>query len=172
MSHDPGEMRPAPIDWIPSAQLGQVHKRRPQIGRKKQLRAPKARGRNAHDGERMLVDLDSPAHHGAIAVEMSAPVIVAQDNEGYAVLPMLVGTMDKPPKVRLNAQRIEVVATDQVRPNDGWIPGAGVEPHRALNAIGNQRIEAAVAFEQVQIVGVRLRGSAFSFEGSLKHEKV
>ena len=171
MADHPGEMGAALLHRIPSAHLRQVHQGRPQVRREEKLRAAKVGRRNPRNRVGMLVDLHGAAHRGRIAVEVTVPVGVAQHDVGHAVLSMLVGTMEEPAKIRLDAQRIEVIAADHVRPDDGGIPAARVEPHRALNVVGHQGFEAAVSIAQVEVIGIRLRGSASSFESSLQHEE-
>src|ERR1700757_634731 len=153
MPHHPGEMGAALIDRIPSAHLLQVHEGRPKVWREEKLRAAKAGWRNPRNLVGVLVDLDAAADCSRIAVEMTVPVGVAQDDIRHTVLSMLVGAMEEPSKIGLNAQRVEVIAADVVGPHDGGISPTGVESHRALNAVGHEGFEAAISITQVNVVG-------------------
>ena len=62
--------------------------------------------------------------------------------------------MDEPPKIRLNAQGVEVVSANLKSPRQGWIL-AGVQP-RLSDVISDQTVEAAIAVAQIQIIGIRL----------------
>src|SRR5271168_145317 len=158
MADDPGEMVPATLYWVESGHLRKVHQGRPQVRREEKLSAAEV-GRG-HAGNRvgMLVDLNGAAHRGRIAIEVAVPVGVAQYHIGHAVLAVLIGTMEEPAKIRLDAEGIEVIAADHIRPDDSRIPATGVESDAAADVIGNKGFEAMVSIAEVEIVGIRLRG--------------
>ncbi len=65
--------------------------------------------------------------------------------------------MDESAEIRLNAESVEVVAADHIRPDDRGISTAAVESYATVNVIGNQRVEAAVPVTQIEVIGIRLR---------------
>ena len=100
----------------------------------------------------MLVDLDDTAHNAAIVLKMAVPIGVTQHQVRCAVRSMLVGDMEEAAQIRLNLHRIEVIPSDLITPDLGWIP-ACIEQHLGED-IGRQAIEAAVAIAQIEIVGI------------------
>src|SRR5271166_2165359 len=77
--------------------------------------------RHAEDGERMPVEPNNAAHHGAIVLKMSVPICVGENDIRRAVWAALIGSVEESPKVRLNAQYVEVVSGGLVFPGIGWI---------------------------------------------------
>src|ERR1700733_12728495 len=104
MADDPGEMGATILDRIPSSQLRQVHQGSPQGRREEKLSAAEAGRRNAQNRVGMLVDLDGVAYHRGIVVKVAVPIGVAQNDIRHAVLSMLIGAMEEPAKIRLDAQ--------------------------------------------------------------------
>src|SRR5882757_874634 len=112
------------------------------------------------------------SHGGRIAVEVIAPVGIAEDDVGHAVLTMLVGCMDKPAKIGLHAQGVKVIAAYQVRPHDRGTLAAGIESNCPRNVIRHQGFEAVVAVAQVAVIRIGLRRTVPLAESALQHEQV
>src|SRR5207237_717448 len=83
------------------------------------------------------------------------PVRMTEHEVWGAVGTMLVYGVEEPAKIRLDAQRVEVIAAHRLGPGAGWIV-ARVEPH-LCERVRREIVEAAVAIAQVDIVGIRLR---------------
>jgi hypothetical protein len=167
------------VKWEPRISSGshppilrQVHQGRPQVRREEKLSPAEVGRRNSDNCVGTLVYLNDAAHRSGIAVEVAVPIGVAQYHVRHAVLSMLIGTMDEPTKIRLNAQGIEVIAADHIWPDDGRFPVAGIKSDATDNVIGNQGFETVVSVAQVEIIRIRLRGSVSQFEGSLQHVEV
>src|SRR5216684_9207339 len=80
-----------------------VNDRHKEIGRENQY-CPAERGRRyPDDGKRMPVELENTAHHAEVTLKLAVPISVGEHNIGSTVRAMLVGCMDDPAKVRLNA---------------------------------------------------------------------
>ena len=171
MADDPHEMGVTTLQRVPSADLRQVHNGRKQIRREEKHSAAEVSRRNPRNRVGMLVDLNRAAHRGAVAVEVAVPVGIAQDYKGHAVLPMLIGAVQQPAKIRLHAQRIEIIAADQIRPHHRGIPAASVESDAADKVTGNQGCKSMVSIAQIKVIGVGMGGSVSSFEGSLDRVK-
>src|SRR5579859_4694768 len=102
----------------------------------------------------MFVELHRAPDYPAVLLEMIVPIRVGEHDKGSAVGAALVRCVNKPPKIRLNAQRIEVVSADLKRPCQGWI-FTRVQPYLS-DVTGDQILEAAVTLPQVQVIGIRL----------------
>ncbi len=76
---------------------------------------------DAKNGEWTPVEPNNAAHHGAIVLKMAVPICVREHNIRRAVGAMFIGSMEESPKVRLNAQYVEVVSAGFVFPDIGWI---------------------------------------------------
>src|ERR1700742_333394 len=120
----------------------------------------------------MLVYLYGAAHRGAVAVEATVPEGIAENDLRHAVLTMFLGSMDESAKIGLNAESVEVVPANHVRPDNGRISAASVEPHATLNVIGHQGIKAAIHVAQVTVIQIGLRWRSIRPVSSLHHEQV
>src|SRR3984885_4285949 len=89
-------------------------------------------------------------------IKMAVPERIAQNDLGHAIRPMFFGSMDKPAKIGLNAQGIEVIATYGIGPDYGGISVPGIEPNAAHDVVEHQRVEAAVPVTQVAVIRIRL----------------
>src|SRR5271170_6350389 len=98
---------------------------------------------HAKDGEWMPVEPNNAAHHGAIVLKMAVPICVGEHDIGRAVWAVLIGSVEESPKVRLNAQHVEVVSAGFVFPDIGWI-FARIEA-RLRNSKNSHIVEAASA---------------------------
>src|SRR6267154_2280067 len=131
-----------------------VNDRNKESSRENQY-SPAERGRRYPDyGKRMLVELENTPHHAEVTLKMALPISVGEHNIGSAVRAMLVGSMDDPAKVRLNAQCVEVVPAHFKDPGARWIL-PGVQRH-LTDAISCHSIKTAVAIAQIEIIGIRL----------------
>src|ERR1700733_11153047 len=90
-------------------------------------------------------------------IKMAVPERIAQNDLGHAVRPVFFGSMDKPAKIGLNAQGIEVIAAYGIGPDYGGIAVAGIEPHAAGDGVEHQGVKAAVSVAQVAVIRIRLR---------------
>ena len=75
----------------------------------------------------MLVQLNHAAHHAAIVLKMAVPICVAEHDIRSAVRAVLIRAVKETAKIRLNAQRVEVVPAHLIEPGRGRIV-AGVQP--------------------------------------------
>src|SRR5215470_3804346 len=83
------------------------------------------------------------------------PVRVAKDGPRRAVGATFIGSVEKATEMRLNFERVEIVAADFVDPGGGGV-FARVEGGYA-NVVGREAFEAVVAVAQIDIIGIRLR---------------
>jgi hypothetical protein len=83
--------------------------------------------RHAKDGEWMPVEPNNAAHHGAIVLKMGVPICVGEHDIRRAVWAMLIGIVEESPKVRLNAQYVEVVSAGFVFPGSKSLAFATAE---------------------------------------------
>jgi hypothetical protein len=72
---------------------------------------------------RMFVEPDHAPHHAGIVLKVRVPVGVAQHQVRRAVRTVLVSGVKEAAKIRLNVQRVEVVAGDEIEP-----PRVGLSP--------------------------------------------
>src|SRR5690348_11713665 len=107
---------------------------------------------HAKDGEWMPVEPNNAAHHGAIVLKMVVPICVGEHDIRGAVWAMLIGSVEESPKVRLNAQYVEVVSAGFVFPDIGWI-FACIQPC-LRDGPSSHIIEAAIALAKIEIVGI------------------
>src|SRR5712691_2168770 len=74
-----------------------------EIGRENQYSPAEPGRRYPDDGKRMPVELENTAYHPEVTLKTAVPISVGEHNIGSAVRAMLVGCMDDPAKVGLNA---------------------------------------------------------------------
>src|SRR5712692_8937647 len=117
-----------------------INDRHKEIRRENQYRPVEPRWRHTYDRERMFVYLNRSAHNAAVLLEMVVPIRVTEHDIGSAVGAVLIGCVDKPSKIRLNAQCVEVVSANLKGPRQGWIL-AGVQP-RLSDVVSYQTVEA------------------------------
>ena len=100
------------LQRIITCQLRHVHQGRPQVRREEKLSAAEIGRRHTQNRVGVFVDLNGAAYHRGIVVKVAVPIGVAQYHVRHAVLPMLIGAMEEPAKIRLDAQGIKVIAAD------------------------------------------------------------
>src|SRR6202041_2602848 len=98
-----------------------VHHRQEDIWSEKQDGPLEPWRRHANDSECLPVEANNATHHGAIVLKMAVPICVGEHDIRRAVWAMLIGIVEESPKVRLNAQYVEVVSAGFVFPGIGWI---------------------------------------------------
>jgi len=113
-----------------------------------------SRWRYTEKGERMLVQLNRPPHYATIIVKMGMPIRVGEHEIRGAVRAVLVGWVDKPANVGLNAQYIKVVSANFIAPS-AHRTFARIQP-RPGHVCCRQAFKAAVAIAQIDIVRIRL----------------
>lgn len=144
------------LELVVALHDGLLDERHPEGGGKEQLCAAKGGRRHADDGEGVLVDLYGAAHDVGVAMEVTAPVRVAEHHVGRAVEAFFIGGMEEAAEIRMHAEHIEVVAGGEVRPCRGGI-AAGIDADRTDDFVGDEALEGVVAIAQVEVVGVRVR---------------
>jgi len=125
-----------------------------EIGREKQQCPVELRRGHAEDGVRMLVQADDAADDGAIVLKLAMPIRVGEHDIRSAVGATLIGRLNEPAQIRLNAQCVEVIPAHSIEIDAGWIL-ASVEA-ALQDGVSGQGIEAAIAIAQIEIVGIRL----------------
>src|SRR5271156_5738586 len=145
---------PSRVQVVPLSDLLLVHYRNKKIGIEKQEGPMELRWRYTEDGKRMLVHLNKPAHYASIVLKMAVPIRIAEHDIESAVRAMLIRAVEKLPKIRLNAQHIEVIPAGFVDPGRRRV-FTGVEP-RLRDGKSGQTVKGAVAITQIKIVRIRL----------------
>jgi hypothetical protein len=70
----------ARIERIIAGNFRHIHHGRPELRREEEFGTAEVGRRNPRYGVRMFVDLHGAAHRGRIAVEMTVPIVIAQDD--------------------------------------------------------------------------------------------
>ncbi len=96
----------------------------------------------------MLVKLNCTAYDIGVGLKMAMPIGVAEHDIRGAVRPMLIGSMEKPAKIRTNAQLIEIVSGPFCYPHATGVATC-VQPGRSDGETG-ETVEAAIAVAQVR----------------------
>src|SRR5579871_5180257 len=107
---NPGDI--AGVQDIPAIDLLLVDHGKKDIGICEQESPVELRWSHADDRERMLVDLNDAAHDRAVVLKTGVPAGVADHKVGRAVGTALIGGVEKTAQEGLNAERVEVVASD------------------------------------------------------------
>src|SRR5258708_18362383 len=114
--------------------------------------------RHPKDGEWMPVEPNNASQHGAFVLKMVASICVGEHDIRSAVWAMLIGSVEESPKVRLNAQYVEVVSAGFVFPYIGWI-FARVQPC-LRDGPSSHIVEAAIALAKIEIIGIGVGSDA------------
>src|SRR5882757_9499046 len=154
MAGYPCVMVAALIKRIKAVNLRHIHHGRPERRREEEFGTAEVGRRNPDDGVGMLVDLHAAPYGGRIAVEMTVPAVIVQDDVGGAVLAVLVRGMEKPATISLHAERVEVIPAHHIGPDDRGIPATGIEPNSPDYGRRHQRHEAAVLFDQIPVIEI------------------
>src|ERR1700731_465334 len=111
----------------------------------------------------MPVQLNRSSYHRRIAPEMTAPICIAEHDVRTAVGAVLVGDVKEAAKIRLEAQRIEVISTGFINPYLGWI-AAWVQS--SAREIGRKdAIKAPVPVAHIPVVRIGVQRLAPRFNG-------
>src|ERR1700722_7401567 len=150
------------VQTVKTLNLFLVHHGHPESRGKKQLSAPEVRRGNAENREGMLVQLHRTPYDRRIAEEMIAPIGIAEYDVRAAVGAVLIGAVKEAAKIRLDAQRIEVISAGFIEPDLGRVT-ARVQPCRS-EVKREDAIEATVAVAQILVIGIRVQRLAPLFD--------
>src|ERR1700733_15029194 len=101
MPDDPGIMVAPLFQRVPVGDLWRIDDRSPKIRREEEFRAAELPRRNAHDRVGVLIDLYGAPPRGGVAVELTVPEGVAQNDLRHAVFAVLFGSMDESSEIGL-----------------------------------------------------------------------
>jgi hypothetical protein len=137
------------------------HGRDPHLGHEGELRPGEAFRRDAHDSERVAVELHRLSDYGGVGTEAALPAAIAQDRDRMRIRCRIFLRQKRPAEHRFHAEEIEVISGDEIA-RDALVLAA-VTQGADDEGIRGEAFEDGVAIAVILIVEVGLEGDIDAF---------